>query len=221
MSLIQWDKNLLVSLNAHHNEFWDGVMWMVTDEISWLVFFATLLYAIYKYKGKEFFLVIVAIALTVVICDQVSGIVKDWVARPRPSREPEIMNELHIVNAYRGGKYGFFSSHAANTFGIAVLILLIMKHWLVTTIMLLWAGLESYSRIYLGVHYPLDIITGMSFGVFVGYGVYKLHWFISKQFAFSSFSGSRSIPSGGLVLSFLATLFMIMVGAEAIKDFLL
>lgn len=221
MSLIQWDKNLLVSLNSHHSDFWDGFMWMATDEMSWLVFFAMLMYAIYKYKGKEFFLIIVAIALTVLICDQVSGVVKDLVARPRPSREPDIMNDLHIVNGYRGGKYGFFSSHAANTFGIAVLIMLLMKHWLVTTVMLLWAALESYSRIYLGVHYPLDIMTGMSFGLFAGFGVYKLHCFISKRFAFISYSEGRSIPLGGVVLAFLATLFMMMAGSEAINDFLL
>ena len=148
MSLIQWDKDLLVSLNSYNSDFWDGFMWMATDEISWLAFFAMLLYVIYKHKGREFFLILVAIGLTVLICDQVSGLFKDWIARPRPSREPDIMNQLHIVNNYRGGKYGFFSSHAANTFGIAVLVALLVRNWVLTTIMLVWAALESYSRIY-------------------------------------------------------------------------
>lgn len=221
MSLIQWDKDLLVSLNAKNSDFWDGFMWMATDEISWLVFFAAILYAIYKYKGKEFFLIIVALALTVVICDQVSGFFKDWVARPRPSREADIMQDLHIVNGYRGGKYGFFSSHAANTFGIAVLVMLIVRNWVISSVMLLWALLESYSRIYLGVHYPLDIITGMSFGAITGFGVYKLHSFLAKRFSFISYADSASLPIGGVVLAFVATLFMMMVGSEAIMDFLL
>lgn len=221
MNLIQWDKDLLVSLNAHHSEFWDGFMWMATDEISWLLFFATLLYAIYKKKGKEVFLVVLSIALTVIICDQVAGIFKDWIARPRPSREPDIMNSLHIVNSYRGGKFGFFSSHAANTFGIAMLLSLIMRHWFLTTILFLWAALESYSRIYLGVHYPLDILTGMLFGLLTGFGVYKLHGYFAKKFIFESLTETRFTPVGVLFLAFVTTLFMMMVGSEAISQFLL
>lgn len=220
-SLIQWDKNLLVSLNAHHSDFWDGFMWMATDEMSWLIFFGTLLYAIYKYKGKEFLLIMVSIALTVVICDQVSGLVKDWVARPRPSRESSLINDLHIVNAYRGGKFGFFSSHAANTFGIAVLISLLMRHWVITSVLLLWAALESYSRIYLGVHYPLDIITGIFFGVLTGFSIYRLHNFIAKRFVFVVSTERRGIPVSTVLFAFAATLFMMLVGAKAILDFLL
>lgn len=220
MNLIQWDKDLLVTLNAYHNEFWDGIMWMATDEINWLPFFAMLLYTIYKTKGREFFLVLVAIALTVVICDQVSGFFKDWVARPRPSREPEIMDQLHIVNNYRGGKYGYFSSHAANTFGIAVLISLMIKNWLVTTVLLVWAAIESYTRIYLGVHYPLDILTGIVFGALSGFGVYKLHLYITNRFNFKNSSPVK--PQFGLLLfAFLSNFFMLIAGSEAISDFLL
>lgn len=221
MNLIQWDKNLLLSLNSHHSEFWDGFMWMATDEMSWLVFFAVVLYAIFKYKGKEFFFVIVAIALTVVLCDQISGLFKYWVERPRPSRELDIMHKIHIVNDYRGGKYGFFSSHAANTLGVAVLISLIMRHWLVTTVMLLWAVLESYSRIYLGVHYPLDIITGMAFGALIGFGVYKLYVFLKNIILITKYKPIQSIPIYSVLLAFVFTVFMMLVGAEAITDFLL
>jgi len=220
MGLIQWDKDLLVSLNSHHSEFWDGFMWMATDEISWMAFFAILLYLIYKQKGRQIFLVVIAIALTVLVCDQVSGLFKDWIARPRPSREPDIMNKLHIVNNYRGGRYGFFSSHAANTFGIAVLISLLLRHWLVTSILLVWAALESYSRIYLGVHYPLDILTGIAFGIITGFLVYKLYQKVSKRFLFSSKKNSN-IPINSLLLVFLTTLFMMAIGAKTINTFLL
>ncbi len=221
MSLIQWDKDLLVSLNAHHSEFWDGFMWMATDEISWLPFFTVLLYTIYKTKGKEFFLILIAIALTVVVCDQVAGIFKDWIARPRPSREPEIMEQLHIVNNYRGGKYGYFSAHAANTFGLAVLISLMMRNWLVTGIMILWAAIESYTRIYLGVHYPLDILTGIVFGSATGFGLYKLHAYMASRLNLKS-PGFKADKSPGLLLfTFLGNLFMLTVASEAISDFLL
>lgn len=221
MNLIQWDKDLLVSLNACHNEFWDGVMWMATDEISWVPFFLVLLYLLFKTKGKEFILIVVAIALTIVICDQVSGIFKEWIARPRPSREPGIMNQLHIVNGYRGGKYGYFSAHAANTFGIAVLVIMLLRNWLVTTVMLAWCALESYTRIYLGVHYPLDILTGVAFGSCTGFFVYKLHLALSKRFVMNgknSVSTSEAFP---LFLSFIFVVFMLMVGSKTISDFLL
>ncbi len=220
MSLINLDKNLLLALNSNHNDFWDGFMWMATDEKTWLVFFGALLFAIYKMKGKEFFFVLIAIALTVLLCDQISGFFKDWVARPRPTRETDIMHSVHIVNGYRGGNYGFFSSHAANTFGVAVLVSLIMRRWMVTTTMLLWAGVESYSRIYLGVHYPLDIMTGILCGTLVGFGIYKLHILFCKRFSFNSSSASNSWASI-IPISFIVTLFMINVGSNAILDFLL
>ncbi len=219
MKILQWDRDLLVSLNAHHSEFWDGFMWLATDEITWLAFFATLLYAVYKQKGKAFFLIIITIALTVLVCDQVSGFFKDWVARPRPSREPDIMHQLHIVNAYRGGMYGFFSSHAANTFGIAVLMALIMKHRVITLVMLLWAALESYSRIYLGVHYPLDVLVGMAFGALTGFAMYRFHCFLVSRFAFRTHANNNA-PVGGVLLAFSTTVFLIMLASKAIVDFL-
>lgn len=220
MNLIQWDKNMLLSLNSHHSEFWDSFMWMATDEMSWLVLFAALLYVLFKAKGKEFFFILIAVALTVVICDQVSGIFKDWIARPRPAREPDIMHSVHVVNDYRGGKYGFFSSHAANTFGIAVLVILLLRNWLVTSVMLLWALIESYSRIYLGVHYPLDIMTGIVFGALTGLGVYMLYSYILKKFYVKPSSG-RNVPYGMVLLSFIITLFMMMMGSNTVNDFLL
>lgn len=221
MDLIQWDKDLLVTLNSYHNEFWDGVMWMATDEVSWIPFFATIVYIMFKSKGKEFLVIALGLALTVVLCDQVSGIFKDWIARPRPSRELGIMNQLHIVNDYRGGKYGFFSSHAANTFGIAVFVSLLMRNWLFTLVMVSWALIESYTRIYLGVHYPLDIFTGVVFGCFTGFLVYKLHKLITKRFVFNNSEKMATKDAFTLLVAFIFTIFMMLVATNAIKDFLL
>ncbi len=221
MDLITWDKNLLVNLNAHHSSFFDGLMWLATDEMSWLAFFAFLLYAIYKNKSREFFLILIAISLTVVVCDQVSGLFKDWIARPRPSREPDIMSQLHIVNNYRGGKFGFFSSHAANTFGIAVLVSLIMRNKMLSLILFLWAAFESYTRIYLGVHYPLDVITGILFGSMVGYGMYILERKIAGRLRLLSSEKIQMKDVQGVILSFLITVFMLLVASKGINDFLL
>lgn len=221
MSLLQWDRNLLVSINSHHSEFWDGFMWLATDEMSWLAFFAALLWLIYKQKGKEIIFVIIAIALTVLICDQVSGFFKDWIARPRPSREVGLRDTLHIVNDYRGGRYGFFSSHAANTFGIAVLVAFLMRHWLITLILITWASIESYTRLYLGVHYPLDILTGIVFGSLSGYGIYRLEVYICRFFKLHV--GQRIATNQVLFLFiiFLTTLYMMLFAAKNIPDFLL
>lgn len=221
MNLIQWDKDLLLTLNGFHTDFWDGFMWMATDEISWMAFFAVLLYTVYKNKGKEVLLFILSITLTILICDQVSGLFKDFFARPRPSRELSIMDQVHIVNGYRGGRFGFFSSHAANTFGIAVLVSFLMRHWLLTLVMISWALIESYSRIYLGVHYPLDVLTGIVFGALTGYGVYRLHRVLGIRFFRTSFNQFKALNIRGVVLTFFVTLFVLLIGAHAITDFLL
>lgn len=221
MDIVSWDQNLLVNLNAHHSPFFDGLMWLATDEISWLAFFAFLLYAIYKNKPREFFLILIAISLTVLVCDQVSGLFKDWIARPRPSREPDIMSQLHIVNDYRGGKFGFFSSHAANTFGIAVLVSLIMRNKMLSLVLFLWAAFESYTRIYLGVHYPLDIITGIVFGSMVGYGIYILERKIADRWRLLRSDKLQVKDIQGVVMAFLITIFMLLVASKGITDFLL
>lgn len=219
--LLEWDSNLLLSINSEHAEFWDGFMWLATNEITWLAFFAVIVYVLLKNKRKEFLLIVIALALTVLICDQVSGFFKDWVARPRPSREPGLMNQLHIVNGYRGGKFGFFSSHAANTFGIAVLVSFLLRNWLVTLVMVSWALVECYTRMYLGVHYPLDILTGIVFGSITGFLVYKFHTNIASRFTFHGDKRITTLKALPILMMFLFTVFMMLVASEAIVDFLL
>jgi undecaprenyl-diphosphatase len=119
------------------------------------------------------------VAIAVTLCDQISVLIKDYlVQRPRPTHNPEIADLVHIIyngdypNGYRGGKYGFVSSHAANVFGVAAFLSNQFKHYRWTLFLFTWALIVSYSRIYIGVHYPLDIIFGAILGALIGIQCY-------------------------------------------------
>ena len=127
--------------------------------------------------------VVLAVGLVILIADQVSAsIIKPPVARARPSHNPDLATTIHIVNGYRGGPFGFVSSHAANCFGIALFLAMLFKNRAFTWTMIVWATLMCYSRIYLGVHYPGDIVCGSLLGFLAAWAVYKLlQWFATKQ----------------------------------------
>ena len=105
-----------------------------------------------------------------------SGILKELVARPRPTRVPELEGVLHLVNGYRSGRYGFVSSHAANTMVCALLFSMIWRNKIATVGLMLWVAANCYSRMYLGVHYPLDILGGLMVGCLVAMTAYVLLW---------------------------------------------
>ncbi len=186
--LIDFDKELLLFLNGNHSLFWDGFMWVVTKTVTWIPAILMLLYVIVKSnKLNQVFLILLMIALTVVLADRISsGFFKPFFARFRPAQDPDIMYLVHIVNGYRGGLYGFVSSHAANTFAVAMFVSLLIKDWRFTVMMFLWAMIPSYSRIYLGVHYPGDILCGALLGCVVALLVYSLYSFITRKLSKSN-----------------------------------
>jgi undecaprenyl-diphosphatase len=169
------DTNIFLIFNGLHNSFFDSLMWLISGRLTWVPLYATLMYIIFKnWKLKGFWFVI-ALVVSIVIADQVaSGIIKNAVERFRPSREWSLEGLVHTVNGSRGGKYGFVSSHAANTFALAVLTSLIFRNKIYSWIVIFWAAIVSYSRIYLGVHYPLDILGGTAVGVFTAIFLYFL-----------------------------------------------
>ncbi len=176
--IINFDKELLLTLNGIHTPFFDYFMFTISGKEVWLLLYLTIIAVIgNKYGWKQGGAIVLAMILTIVLSDQItSGIMKPFFERFRPSRDPDLSNLVHIVNNYRGGKYGFASSHAANTFALAVFSILFFKHKPLAVFMLFWAVMVSYSRIYLGVHYTGDILVGAIIGATVGaviYGVYR------------------------------------------------
>ncbi len=161
-SIKQIDINILLWLNRSHNEFWDSIMWFATGKFTWLPFYIVLTsLLIWKYK-KDAILMILLIALLITMSDQLaSGLFKPFFERLRPSHNPDLAGELHLVNAYKGGKFGFISSHAANVFSLAFYLTLVARDKLkwMPFLIIPWAILVSISRVYLGVHYPTDILV--------------------------------------------------------------
>lgn len=214
--LIEYDKHVFLALNGSNSTFWDGFMWIYTSTIIWIPLAMMLLYVLIKNnKLKETLLILLMIALVIFLCDRISsGFFKSFFKRFRPTQDPEIMYLVDIVNGYRGGAYGFISSHAANSFGIFTFVSLLLKKKELTLSLLLWAILNSYSRIYLGVHFTGDILCGSILGCLCGYLIYLLCRYLSKCFTKKSiYKISDNYTSSGYLISdiniLLATLYLI------------
>ncbi len=171
--LIRWDKELFQFLNGLHGLFWDTVMWHVSDKEFWYPFYLLLiLYMIWKFRWKTTVL-LVTIALLITLGDQISvHLFKEVFQRLRPCHEPGLQGLVHTVHGRCGGQYGFISSHASNTFALAMFLHGLFRNRFFSWFIFVWASVVSYSRIYLGVHYPGDVLGGALLGMLLGYLVY-------------------------------------------------
>lgn len=177
--LDHWDQQLMVLLNYDGTPWTDTFWYAFSYKWTWI---ATALAAVaaltfrYRHNWRRLLLALAAVALVVTIADQLSShLIKPLVMRPRPSHQPLIEHLLHYVNDYRGGRYGFVSSHAANSFGIAVFLMKLFRGRVFHTSLVLWALANCYSRIYLGVHYPGDLLGGTIVGIAAGLAVFSLY----------------------------------------------
>jgi undecaprenyl-diphosphatase len=175
------DQQLFLFLNSANSPFWDKVMNFMSLVGVWFpVYLAILIYLGVRYKGR-IWIILLFIILAVVLSDQSSVFIKNAVARPRPCHESSLQGLVHIVNGVCGGMYGFVSSHAANSFNVAFISLMFIKKKWYTVCIIIWASAVSYSRIYLGVHYPGDVIGGALLGAFIGWGVYELYMITDRR----------------------------------------
>lgn len=177
------DERLFFTINGHHNEAMDAFMYMVSGKEIWFPLYAVLIgLTIWQLRKYSIIFILAAFAAVGASDFLTSGVMKPAFERYRPSRDPDVAARVHIVKDYRGGKYGFASSHASNTFAIAAFFFLLWRkrsYWVV--LLLFWAFIVSISRVYLGVHYPGDIVVGGLIGMVLGYLFYKLSVLIMKK----------------------------------------
>lgn len=170
------DKSVLLAVNSFSSCYWDSFMWNTSQTVTWIPFLLSILYVIYRNNTfKKTLLILFSIAVAIVLADQISsGFFKPIFHRFRPTHDPEISEMVRVVNGYKGGLYGFVSSHAANSFAAVTFIVLLLKNRILSLFLVIWAIIVCYSRMYLGVHFLGDILCGALVGIFSGWVGYKI-----------------------------------------------
>ncbi|MFC6999720.1 phosphatase PAP2 family protein [Rufibacter roseus] len=184
--LKSFDQSLFVELNSHHSPFWDALMVFVSNKYVWFPFYLLLVCLLIYFYRRRGALMVLTLAASVGLADFVSsGIFKPFFERLRPCHEEVLGATIFVVDGC-GGRYGFVSSHAANSFAIAVYVIFLLKprQWLLKVFLVFWAVLISYSRVYLGVHYPGDIMVGAIIGCLAAWLGLYLYKIISQRYSY-------------------------------------
>jgi undecaprenyl-diphosphatase len=184
-TLIQLDRELLLAVNGSSSIYLDMLARTLTATVTWVPLYVSLFFLVLK--NNESFLKILLIIGCAALCVLLAGtvddtIVKPLVARWRPAHDPQIGAVVDVVNGYRGGRFGFFSAHACNTFSIAIFFSLLVRSRLLTFFMVLWSLVNCWTRLYLGVHFPGDILVGLLWGAVVGVLVYLLYNYLYRRY---------------------------------------
>ncbi len=202
--LEQIDTAILLFINGMHCALFDYFMVLVSNRFTWIPFYAAFIFVMIKnFHWKVTVTTILAVALLVLLCDQTaSGLIKPLVGRLRPSNlDNSISSMVHVVDGYRGGRYGFPSSHSANSWGVAIFAMYLVRNRKLSIFLALWATLVTYSRAYLGVHYPGDLLVGILIGfvmasiVFYAYN----HW--ARSYTQEFLDGKKNIQYNYLPIS--------------------
>ena len=199
-AIIEFDKHLLLAVNGSDSLFLDGLAKTLTTATTWIPLYAALFILILR--NNDTFAKVLLILGGAGLCVLVAGslddmVVKPLVARWRPTHDPEIGMAVDVVNGYRGGSYGFFSAHASNTFSLAVFFSLLIRNRLLTVALVTWSLVNCWTRMYLGVHYPGDILCGLLWGGLVGTAVWYLHRRVCKRpFVSTGFISAQYTASG-------------------------
>lgn len=177
------DRQLLLLLNGEGHPFLDAFMWLYSGKVIWIP--AALAFVAYFFKKgwREGLLVLLFVVLVITLCDQISSsFFKPFFERLRPGRQPVLQDMLTYVNDYRGGKYGFISSHSANSIGFATFLSLLFRRQIVSFSLFAWAFLNAYTRLYLAVHFPGDVLVGGLVGLLVGLACYLGYLYVRQNF---------------------------------------
>ncbi len=215
-ALVEYDKDLLLSLNGSDSLYLDRVMRVLTATVTWVPLYISLFYVVLNNNDnfRKVMMILCGAGLCVLLAGTVDDmIVKPMVGRWRPTHDPEIGLLVDIVDGYRGGRFGFFSAHASNTFSIAVFFCWLVRSRLLSLALILWSFTNCWTRLYLGVHFPGDILVGLLWGGLVGSTVYFLYYrlsrnmtsrrrFISSQYTSTGFQRSDcDVPVAVLVFT--------------------
>lgn len=176
-----WDSSMFLWINGWHTDYMDNFIEFYTHKFIWLPLYLSLVYVVFRnFQWKATLVWLLVAILLLVINDQLcASVLRHEVARMRPSNlDNPISSFVHVVDGYRGGRYGFPSAHAANSFGLAFYVMYVFRRILLSITMLLWAMMMCYTRIYLGVHYVGDLVAGMMLGLINATIIYYLF----KQF---------------------------------------
>lgn len=210
------DTDALLAVNGLHDMFQDAFWWMVSAKWSSALLLLALVWILLHQNRRHALLMLVMLAFTVLVADQVSsGLIKHLVERLRPTHDPSLDNMVHVINGYRGGMYGFVSNHAANFFAVATLLSFVMRHRLVTCSLFTWALLQCYSRVYLGVHYPGDIMGGIVVGVLAGWLLWCLMRWIQHRWRLPQ--GHYTRPDATIMASSVAITILGLLTAALIQ----
>ncbi|MCR5316014.1 MAG: phosphatase PAP2 family protein [Bacteroidaceae bacterium] len=194
----QLDQSITLALNGSDSLFWDNLMMCVTNTFSWSLIIIMLLVIFFRNNYvRDAFIILLTIGLMIFVADRLcSGLVKPMVARWRPTQDPEIMYLIDIVDGYRGGRFGFFSGHACNTFCMATFLSLLFRYKAVTFTLYFWSATTTFTRLYLGVHYFGDVTVGLIVGCLIGWGFYYLYDKVMQRLQSSRLTSDQFTPTG-------------------------
>jgi undecaprenyl-diphosphatase len=203
-AIIDLDKELLLWFNGSQSLYLDSLVRTLTNGWTWLPLYLSLCFVVIKNNDtvQKILFVIACAGLCILIAGTVDDeIVKPTVARWRPTHDPQIGMLVDIVDGYRGGLYGFFSAHASNTFSLTIFFWWLMRSRLLTTAMVLWSLTNCWTRLYLGVHYPGDILVGLCWGFISGSLVFLFYHRVTRNQKRKYMPGDMNIPVGVLVFT--------------------
>jgi len=206
-NILEFDRNLFLSLNGRYTDWWDTAMLLFTRKETWLPLYLILIAVVIRNYRNKAWVILLLMVLGVVVSDQVSGLIKDLTMRLRPGHDPLTQQLAHIV-LRKGGLYGFVSSHAANSFFVFAFTAPLFRNRASFFTLLGWALIVSWSRIYTGAHFPLDVVGGWLLGILLGWLFFRILTFVETHFFVARFPqiGKTKLSRTNGALVFLTTI---------------